>query len=159
MPVLWVFICTVYLTVCYYHVTYEFQSESTLCSLPECQGRPCSKQAPYLNKLRIWRLLWATQSRCCHWNFRYGFLSKRFKLKGERTESMWHTFCFWILLNEFYMFIQWLLITQVMRCIERAVMFTKCIARTVFFPWETWIWIKIMLPKWNLLNLPELVQH
>ena len=36
------------LTVCYYHVTYEFQSESTLLSLPECQGTPCSKQAPYL---------------------------------------------------------------------------------------------------------------
>ena len=28
-------------TVCYYHVTYEFQSESTLYSLPECQGTPC----------------------------------------------------------------------------------------------------------------------
>ena len=26
------------MTVCYYHVTYEFQSESTLYSLPECQG-------------------------------------------------------------------------------------------------------------------------
>ena len=26
----------------------EFQSESTLYSLPECQGTPCSKQAPYL---------------------------------------------------------------------------------------------------------------
>ena len=25
----------------YYHVTYEFQSESTLCRLPECQGTPC----------------------------------------------------------------------------------------------------------------------
>ena len=32
----------------YYHVTYEFQSESTLCRLPECQGNPCLKQAPYL---------------------------------------------------------------------------------------------------------------
>ena len=32
--------------VCYYHVTYEFQSESTLYSLPECHGTPCSKQAP-----------------------------------------------------------------------------------------------------------------
>ena len=29
------------LAVCYYHVTYEFQSESTLYSLPECQGTPC----------------------------------------------------------------------------------------------------------------------
>ena len=26
------------LTVCYYHVTYKFQSKSTLYSLPECQG-------------------------------------------------------------------------------------------------------------------------
>ena len=38
----------VHLTVCYYHVTYEFQSESSLYSLPECQGTPCSKQGPYL---------------------------------------------------------------------------------------------------------------
>ena len=124
--VLWVLICTVHLTVCFYHVTYEFESESRLYSslnvkellarsrchiwrlsdcdgtrthnhlvrkrtinhlaklvkwlscalstylygafdcmflschvrvwewihtlpLPECQGTPCSKQAPYLN--------------------------------------------------------------------------------------------------------------
>ena len=38
----------VLLTVCCYHVTYKFQSESTLYRLPECQGTPCSKQAPYL---------------------------------------------------------------------------------------------------------------
>ena len=31
-----------------YHVTHEFQSESTLYSLPEYQGTPCSKEAPYL---------------------------------------------------------------------------------------------------------------
>ena len=36
------------MTVCYYNVTYEFQSEATLFSLPECQGTPCLKQAPYL---------------------------------------------------------------------------------------------------------------
>ena len=36
------------LTVCYYHVTYAFQSESTLYSWPECQGTFCSKQARYL---------------------------------------------------------------------------------------------------------------
>ena len=30
------------------HVTHEFQGESTLYSFPECQGTPCSKQAPYL---------------------------------------------------------------------------------------------------------------
>ena len=29
-------------------VTYEFQSEFTLYSLPECQGIPCLKQAPNL---------------------------------------------------------------------------------------------------------------
>ena len=51
--VLWVHICTgafdcMHLTVCYYHVTYEYQSESTRYSLPECQGTPCSKQVPYL---------------------------------------------------------------------------------------------------------------
>ena len=33
--------------VSYYHVMYEFQSESTLYILPECQGTPCSKQTPY----------------------------------------------------------------------------------------------------------------
>ena len=32
------------MAVCYYHVTYEVQSESTLYSLPECQGALCSKQ-------------------------------------------------------------------------------------------------------------------
>ena len=35
-------------TACYYHVTYEFQNEFTLYSLPEYQGTPCLKQAPYL---------------------------------------------------------------------------------------------------------------
>ena len=34
--------------LCICHVTYGFQSESTLYSLPEYQGTPCSKQAPYL---------------------------------------------------------------------------------------------------------------
>ena len=43
------------LTVCYYHVTYKFQSESTIYGLPECQGTPCSKQAPYLkSKWQQW---------------------------------------------------------------------------------------------------------
>ena len=36
------------MTVCYYHVIYKFQSESTFYSLPKCQGNPCLKQAPYL---------------------------------------------------------------------------------------------------------------
>ena len=37
-----------YLSVRYYNVTYEFQSESKLYSLPECQGTSSLKQAPYL---------------------------------------------------------------------------------------------------------------
>ena len=41
------FYLSFFLTVCYYQVTYEFQSESTLYSLPECQGTPFSKQASY----------------------------------------------------------------------------------------------------------------
>ena len=36
------------MTICYYRVKYEFESESTLYNLPECHGTPCSKQAPYL---------------------------------------------------------------------------------------------------------------
>ena len=36
------------MSVCYYHVTYEFQSESTVYSLPEYQKTPCSKMTPYL---------------------------------------------------------------------------------------------------------------
>ena len=35
--VLWVLTFRMHLTVYYYHVTYQFQSESTLYSLPECQ--------------------------------------------------------------------------------------------------------------------------
>ena len=40
------------MNVCYY-ITCRFHSESALCSLPECQETPCSKQALYL-KFR-WR--------------------------------------------------------------------------------------------------------
>ena len=40
------------LTVCYYHVTYEFQRESTLYSLPE--WTPCLKQVPYLKLNLKW---------------------------------------------------------------------------------------------------------
>ena len=47
---LWVLTCTVHLTVCYYHVTYEFESESTLCS--------CLNVKELLARSRhhIWRL-------------------------------------------------------------------------------------------------------
>ena len=37
-------------TVCYYHIMYEFQSESTLYSLPECQGTPAR------SRCHIWNL-------------------------------------------------------------------------------------------------------
>ena len=40
------------LTVCYYQVTYEFQSKSTLYSLPECQRTLCLKQVSYA-KIRL----------------------------------------------------------------------------------------------------------
>ena len=36
------------MTVCYYHVTRDIQSKSTLYNMPELRGTPCSKQAPYL---------------------------------------------------------------------------------------------------------------
>ena len=48
LTVLWWLICTVHLTVSYYHITYEIQSESTFYSLPECQRTACSMQGPYL---------------------------------------------------------------------------------------------------------------
>ena len=44
------------LTVCYYHVTYEFQSESTLCSL-----------AKWLSVRLRTKWLW-NRVRCCHLN-------------------------------------------------------------------------------------------
>ena len=37
------------LTVCYYHVMYGLQSESTLFSLPECQGTPWSSKRHILS--------------------------------------------------------------------------------------------------------------
>ena len=48
VDLLWVLICMLHLTVYYYHAKYKFQSESTLYSLPKCQGAPSSKQMPYL---------------------------------------------------------------------------------------------------------------
>ena len=49
------YLYSAFLTVCYYHVAYKFQSESTLCSLHECQGAPCLKQVPYLKFKWQWR--------------------------------------------------------------------------------------------------------
>ena len=36
------------ITVCSYHVAYEFQNESTLSSLPECQGTSCAISDVYV---------------------------------------------------------------------------------------------------------------
>ena len=36
-----------YLTVCYFHVTYTFQSESTPYNCPNVKGTPSSKQSRY----------------------------------------------------------------------------------------------------------------
>ena len=46
----WVLICVVHLTVCYYHVTSAFQSESTLCSCLNI------KELLMWNKRDIWSL-------------------------------------------------------------------------------------------------------
>ena len=64
---LWVLICTVHLTVCYYHVTYEFQSESTLYS---ARIRLLSL------KLQIWRLLWTRSSLTFRQTVECGFTMK-----------------------------------------------------------------------------------
>ena len=61
------------MTVCYYHATYQFQSEPTLYSLPECQGTSCSKQAPFDGWVFIYELSGCGfEFCCCHLNFRYG---------------------------------------------------------------------------------------
>ena len=41
-----------WLSVCYFHVTYEFQGESALHSCLNVKGTPYSKQAPYSNGIR-----------------------------------------------------------------------------------------------------------
>ena len=43
------FTCMVHLTVCYYHVIYVFQSESTLYSWLNVKELLARKQARYLN--------------------------------------------------------------------------------------------------------------
>ena len=78
------------LTVCYYHVTYEFQSESTLYSLPECQGTPCSKQAPYLKFKRQQRDL-ASLTRRLSVRLRYMWLWVRIPLLSEKFITVINT--------------------------------------------------------------------
>ena len=45
---LWVFICTVHLTVCPYDITCAFLEWIYTLELLECHGTPCSKQERYL---------------------------------------------------------------------------------------------------------------
>ena len=47
--------------VYYYRVTYVVQSKSALYSLPESQGTPCSKQAPYL------KFMWLLRNSLTKW--------------------------------------------------------------------------------------------
>ena len=64
-----------YLTVCYFHVTYTFQSESTPYNCPNVKGTPSSKQSRYLkltdsNGIRDWVVVYELsgsgfESRCC----------------------------------------------------------------------------------------------
>ena len=42
----------VHFTICHYHVKYNFRSQSTLYSLPECRGTPSSLQVQYLKLKR-----------------------------------------------------------------------------------------------------------
>ena len=99
--VLWVFICTVHLTVRSYHVTYAFQSEFTLHSclnvkelltwnrrniwnLSDCNGTRMQRTDKYSQHNSIIWLVWLNgwvlvyelsrckfESGCCHLNFRY----------------------------------------------------------------------------------------
>ena len=81
--VLCVLICTVHLTACYYCVTYEFQSESTLCSVV-CLN---VKELLTCSLLQVWRLLRAVDYFCNKIHLRcltrfwihlwYGFRFKR----------------------------------------------------------------------------------
>ena len=99
--VLWVFIYTVHFTVCSYHATYAFQSESTLYSylnvkellarnqrdiwsLSDCNGTRMHRTGKYSQHSSIIWLVWVNgwvlvyelsgcgfDSRCCHLNLRY----------------------------------------------------------------------------------------
>ena len=91
---LWVLICTVHLTVCYHHVTYEVQSESTLYSfswmsrnsyhiwsLSDCKEIQTHSHLVRKRTSPVWRNGWVFvyeqsgcgfESRCSHLNFRYG---------------------------------------------------------------------------------------
>ena len=98
---LWVIICSVDLAVFSYHVTYAFQSESTLYSclnvkellawnrrdignLSDCNGTRMHRTDKYSQHSSIIWLVWLNhwmldyelsgcelESRCCHLNFRY----------------------------------------------------------------------------------------
>ena len=99
--VLWVIICSVDLTVFSYHVTYAFQSESTLYSclnvkeplawnrrdiwnFSDCNGTRMHRTDKYSQHSSIIWLVWLNhwvldyelsgcefEPRCCHLNFRY----------------------------------------------------------------------------------------
>ena len=80
---LWVLICTVNLTVCSYHVTYEFHSESTLYSLDykwlnvRLRTKSLWVRITLLSlKLQIWHLLRARSSLTFRYTIECGFTLK-----------------------------------------------------------------------------------
>ena len=74
------------------HVTYKFQSEFTLYSLPECQGTPCSKHVP-CQKFKWQQQDWNPQS------FSLKTSTQPFSWTGQMIEqccenlSVW---CIWL---------------------------------------------------------------
>ena len=115
---LWVLIYTVHSTVCYYHVTYEFQSEHTLYSvlnvkemlvqnrrniwsLSDSNGNRCSKVwSVWLNGWVLVNKLngCAFKSRFYHLNFRYSacleqavpWHSGNYRVKIHSETCTWH---------------------------------------------------------------------
>ena len=80
------------LSVCYYHVTYEIQSESTLHSLPECQGTPCLKQASYLKFKACAYFSQFLKEQCVSWLFRTKYSEKKFNFQLFYLPTVSRTF-------------------------------------------------------------------
>ena len=76
--VLWVLICTVHLNACSYHVTYAFQSESTICS--------CLNVKELLARSR--RKVWSLSD--CNWTRAHNHLVHKRKLNHlTKLNSNW----------------------------------------------------------------------
>ena len=81
--VLWVLICTVHLAVCSYHVTYAFQSESTLytcLNVKECHAR---------NRRDTWSLSDCNETRTYNHSARKRTINRLAKLANCLAKT-WH---------------------------------------------------------------------